>query len=227
MNKEYIENLFKEYNNNYFKIPEIQQYIEIQDNYVAGKFNSVDLYNQIYTLEISNNLNESDGSKAILFNEFTHVYDSLQFLKYPFEDYKKLMYVYSEVHASEVEMDVYLKISNFHYEKYMQLQLRDLIESFILPDGPIVKGQLGFNERLLYYYIGYLVSLNNHNIKYEYKYDYINEDFQNLFMEITDYFIQNNTYNYDILLTYYDRLSKLVKDTLIKHQKKYKSSSLP
>lgn len=48
MNKEYIENLFKEYNNNYFKIPEIQQYIEIQDNYIAGKFNSVDLYNQIY-----------------------------------------------------------------------------------------------------------------------------------------------------------------------------------
>lgn len=161
MNKEYIENLFKEYNNNYFKIPEIQQYIEIQDNYVAGKFNSVDLYNQIYTLEISNNLNESDGSKAILFHEFTHVYDSLQFLKYPFEDYKKLMYVYSEVHASEVEMDVYLKISNFHYEKYMQLQLRDLIESFILPDGPIVKGQLGFNERLLYYYIGYIVYVLN------------------------------------------------------------------
>ena len=45
-------------------------------------------------------------------------------------------------------------------------------------------------------------------------------------MEITDYFIQNNTYNYDILLTYYDRLSKLVKDTLIKHQKKYKPSTL-
>ncbi len=118
MNKEYLDKIFKEYNELYYEIPEIQEYIEVDKrDCAAAQFNTLELYNQKYILKVNKQLDESKIYKGIFFHEFTHVYDSTQLLNYPLEDFIKLMYIYSEVHASEVEMDIHLKIENFFPKK--------------------------------------------------------------------------------------------------------------
>lgn len=51
MNKEYLDKIFKEYNELYYEIPEIQEYIEVDKrDCAAAQFNTLELYNQkIYT----------------------------------------------------------------------------------------------------------------------------------------------------------------------------------
>lgn len=225
MNKEYLDKIFNEYNELYYVIPKIQEYIEIdKTDYAAARFSTIDLYNKKYILEISKQLDESEIYKAIFFHEFTHVYDSIQFLNYSFDDFIKIMYIYSEAHASEIEMDMYLKVQKFSYEKYINRKIIDLTESFLLPDGPILKGDVYCDERILYYCIGYLVSLKKHNIKYIYNYEYVPKLFYPLFVEITEYFLANTKYDYNVLIKYQIKLHDLIKITMKEHIEKYNKS---
>ncbi|HAU85804.1 MAG TPA: hypothetical protein DCW90_09965 [Lachnospiraceae bacterium] len=225
MDRAYLDKIFKEYNEQYYTIPEIQEYVEVNEgDYAAAKFNTKELYDQIYILKVNKQLNESEIYKGIFFHEFTHVYDSTQLLNYPFEDFMKLMYIYSEFHASEVEMDIHLKIEKFSYKKYVDKKIINLTESFILPDGPLLKGDMYCNERLLYYCIGYLVSLKKHNIEYTYSYEYVPDTFRSLFIEITEYFLSNIKYDYDVLLNYQIKLHNLIKSTIKEHIEKYNKS---
>lgn len=222
MDKEYLDKIFKEYNELYYEIPEIQEYIEVDKRDCASaQFNTLELYNQKYILKVNKQLDESKIYKGIFFHEFTHVYDSTQLLNYPLEDFIKLMYIYSEVHASEVEMDIHLKIENFSYKKYVDKGIVNLTESFILPNNPILKGEVYCDERLLYYCIGYLTSLKKHNIEYVYSYKYVPDVFRSLFIEITEYFLSTTKYNYNVLLNYQIKLHDLVKTTIKEHIEKY------
>ena len=47
--------------------------------------------------------------KAMTFHEMTHIADSIIFNDLPFNEFKKVLNSYSEIHASEIELDIILK----------------------------------------------------------------------------------------------------------------------
>lgn len=82
--KKIIYKLYKEYNRIYHQIPCLDniQYIQgVPDAY--AQFNSYDLYNKKYILYINPNLCSLNTStiRRKLFHEFTHIYDSVFFIK--------------------------------------------------------------------------------------------------------------------------------------------------
>lgn len=88
-------------------IPIIKNIEIIRGNDAIAQFFTKDLYDKQYTLYVSAKIEDCSKEyiKEILFHEFTHLADSTLFLKYDFKKFKNIMYIYSEIHASEVQMD--------------------------------------------------------------------------------------------------------------------------
>ena len=231
-----LNKLFKEYNNKFYIVPEIQEYKLITDDKVARCFNQNDLYNKKYILYLNRNYIDIQQQylRSTLFHELTHLYDSTILSKYDFKKYLYIMQIYSEVHASEIEMDslleniqninIYSMVNyyNITIYQFLKYHLNDINNEFILPDGPIIKGQLKFNHKKLYYFIGYLRSLQKYDIQYEFEYsDRIPLNLKNIFNEITDYYLNNNIVDYDILYNYQDKILYLTKDIIKTHMNQF------
>lgn len=230
MNTDYIEKIRNEYIKKYYSIPIIQKYIEItnvNDMEIAGYFNADELYKKEYNFHINTRITEeSDYSKAILFHEFTHVYDSIQLLDYEYDKYRHIMQSCSEVHAAEIEMEILVTIEKFPIEFLMNQHLNDLVCEFTLPDGPFRKGcSTGFNYRLLYYLIGYIKALKHNGIGCGYSFKRVPDPFREQFEEISNYYLDNDEYDNEKIFIYQSKLDKDIRQTKYEHQMKFYKES--
>ena len=183
-----------------------------------------DLYNKRYILYVNNYINSQPKElvEQIIFHEFTHVYDSLIFIKYEVTDFKKLMNIYSETHASEIMMDKLIKTQKVKpyslnglvtyniclpLESFMNQTYDFLKQEFIFNKTNIL--QCGYNYKKFYYYVGYIISLHKNNINYMYNFDDIDKDLADLFYIIIKSFLSHN-YDVNSLIQYEDSLKELV-----------------
>lgn len=231
-----LNDFVNEYCQKIYPIPKIQEYKIIKNDKIAGYFNALDLYNQQYILNLNERFLKNDKQylKSLFFHELTHLYDSGNLRKYELQKYLYIMQIYSEVHASEIEMDVLLDgIENVnvdslinHYNipigTFMAIYLNKVNEEFILPDGPILKDQLKFDHKNLYYFIGYVLSLKKHNIECEFEYSRkIPSELLDLFNKITYYYLNNENIDYEILYSYQKEILNTTKKVLKEHREKY------
>lgn len=198
------------YNDNICNIPEIKDIKIIQEGNVMGQFLIDDLYNQNYILYLSEEMEVAPDEyvKEILFHEFTHLADSTLFLEYSIKEFKDLMSIYSEIHASEIQMDKILStIENpsptlkrvisykaVTLKNFLDRALKDLKQEF----APL-KNKTDAIERCdfayIYYFIGYLKSLKNHNIKYHHNYKGIIKSLIPEIIKLEKYFLSTDTVN--------------------------------
>ena len=224
MNKRKIKKLtykyFEQYNIEYFSIPQIDDIDIFNNSESFGQFDIDTMYKRQYILKVDSTLFDEKESfiNQILFHEFTHMYDSLKFLDYDKETFKKLMNIYSEIHATEIEMNVILSTKNGNIitthesmtlKKYMNDSLHCMENQFILSDNS------QFNYREFYYFIGKLISLNKHGVTYNYEFSSeLPTSITSLFKEIINYFIDNSQYDYDILCKFSDQISNIRKQNI-------------
>nr|WP_297940183.1 hypothetical protein [uncultured Lachnoclostridium sp.] len=224
-----IYNYLEQYHADYFQTPQIN-HIEFK-NGNWGHFDMNKTYRGQYNLEVNPKLfDENDNFiKSVLYHEFTHMYDSTNFQNYDIESYKEIMLIYSEIHASEIETDVVLSTQkkphsldkNIIWKKiiplsiYMQVRLRILEDDFILPNKIVDASNYKFDPKVLYYYIGSLLSLKKHGIECTYDYSKLHPAFERLFTIITDHILDESfydKYDNDMLI----QISKQVGDTITK-----------
>ena len=228
--------LIEEYNENFGLISNIQDIQLISDDKIGGCFHADDLYNRKYILYLNENYIQRDTIflKPLLFHELTHLYDSIELSKYDYNKYLYLMQIYSEVHASEIEMNVMLEDiedvnvntiiprHNMSIYQYLMYELKMIGNEFILPNGPILKGQLKLEHKTLYYFIGYLRSIKSHQIECEIKYNSkIPSQLLEVMNKITDYYLNNNLVDYEILYSYEDEFICITKEVIKKHCEQY------
>lgn len=229
-----VNKYFEQYNEEYYPILKID--IKIVDNfYVWAEIDASALHKGQRVLNIDRNLFDQNESfiKQTLYHEFTHLYDSFSLLKYDEQSFKKLMHIYSETHASEIEMDVIISTKtddiitvqeNMTLDTYMNDSLHCMENQFIYKCDRITFDTIKFSYRQLYYFIGKLISLNKHNITYTYEFsDELPTIFSSLFEEIIKYFLKNKKYNYKTLLKYQCKME----DTIKSYMRTYNGGSKP
>lgn len=238
MTKEKIEQkiyeYLEQYSDEYYPISKID--IEIVDNLDAwARFDAHTLYEGKRILKIDPDLfNQNENFiKETLYHEFTHLQDAFNFFTYNKESFKRLMMIYSEVHATEIEMDITLstKVENniISFEEmdlsyYMNLSLRCMENQFIYKCNKITFDTMKFSYKQLYYFIGKLISLKKHDITYTYEFsDELPIVFSSLFEEIIKYFLKHKKYNYKTLLKYQCKME----DTIKSYIRTYNGDSKP
>lgn len=230
--KKTIYKYWAEYNSEYFTIPQIND-IELVNIGSWGDFDSEKTFDGQYILKVDPELFDQNDSfiKQILYHEFTHMYDSTIFHGYDKSSFKNIMQIYSEVHASEIQMDILLSTQNVPYSldkrvthrgeltlrSYMDQTLKHVIDEFIPPSEKITQNNLKFDSKELYYFIGNLLSLKKNGIQYNFEYTNIPSEFISIFENITDYFLNNTEYNYELLLNLQKDLSNTTGDYIVAH----------
>ena len=226
MTKEKIEQkvyeYLEQYSDKYYPISKID--IEIIDSLdVWAKFDALTLYEGKRILKINPDLFNQNESfvKEILYHEFTHLQDAFNFFTYDRESFKRLMMIYSEVHATEVQMDIILstKVGNtittfeeLDLTYYMNISLHCMEDQFIYKCDKITLDTIKFSYREFYYFIGKLISLNKHNIEYTYEFsDELPTVFSSLFKKVIKYFLKHKKYNYKTLLKYQCEIVNVIK----------------
>lgn len=205
--KNFTKLVWIKYNNNICNIPQIKDIRIMPEEGTAGQFLTDDLYNRNYVLYLSDDMEVApdDYVEEILFHEFTHLADSMLFLEYDIEKFKTIMSMYSEIHASEIQMDKILSIienpSNIRQiipyksvtlKKYLNRKLKELKQEFApLKSKNDVAERCNFTH--IYYFIGYLKSLKKHNIKYPHNYRGIIKSLIPEIMKLEDYLLIADT----------------------------------
>ncbi|MCD8324719.1 MAG: hypothetical protein LUC32_07220 [Clostridiales bacterium] len=199
--REKINSTREKYNDEVAQIPQIEG-VMFTDKSAWAQFLTADLQNQKYILYIDKEMlsKNVDFIEQILFHEFTHLADSQTCLQMQSNDFKAYMSIFSETHASEVQMDRMLlteKERPFSLEQevthagiltldsFMSQTKKHLVEEFSFPEGRINKTNLRFDSKELYYYVGYAVSLKKHGINYEVDFTGVPECFQEIFAKIS------------------------------------------
>nr|DAN52324.1 MAG TPA: Protein of unknown function DUF45 [Caudoviricetes sp.] len=216
------------------KIPELNYIEEIPENSenqdTIAYFSLNNLYNKKYILFVNPQLFENDTPalyiEQVLFHEFTHLNDSLKFVKYDEKDFWKLMAGYSEVHASEIEMD---RILNTQKDRGYSLDypvvcrhvymLRTIIDdalnklindfSYKYNAETLITKMFYFDSVRLFYFIGYMKSLRSHGLDYDWNYDKIQEPFRDLFYEITIRWFEDSITD-EYILSYMNQISDIM-----------------
>lgn len=231
MLSERIDKIIKFTHKSYCKyisiIPEITKIETISGNYAEMQFDAKSLYEKDYILKVNESINDENDQfiENILWHEFTHVADSILFNKYEYKDYKHIMYIYSEIHAAELQMNNMLATQIkrpcsleqdiehkgiITLQKYMDTSLYHALDQFKVPICHIFLSDNVCDAREIYYFIGYLKSLKSHSINYEYNYSGIDEKYISLFKEITEYVLNNQEYNYKHFISLDKRMDKLI-----------------
>lgn len=235
---ERIDKIIKSTHKSYCKyvsiIPEITKIETISGNYAEMQFDAKSLYEKNYILKVNESINDENEQfiENILWHEFTHVADSILFNEYEYEDYKHIMYIYSEIHAAELQMNNMLATQMerpcsleqdiehkgiITLQKYMDTSLHHALDQFKLPVWYIFLSDNICDAREIYYFIGYLKSLKSHSINYEYSYSDIDEIYNSLFKEITEYVLNNQEYDYKHFISLDKQMDKLIIELATEH----------
>ena len=229
MNKRKIKNIvyqyFEQYNSEYYKTPQINNIVITTDTNTWGEFDANLIHKKQYVLTINSKLFKEKETfvKQTLYHEFTHMYDSLCFLNHDEKSFRELMHIYSETHASEVEMDVILStktedIITAQESMTLNKYMNDCLHS--LEKQVIASNQTEFDYRQIYYFVGKLISLKKHDIPYNFELSpELPECFTTLFKEIINYFLNNTEYDDTSLLLFEQRMISALED--------YITSSIP
>lgn len=235
---ERIDKIIKSTHKSYCKyvsiIPEITKIETISGNYAEMQFDAKSFYEKNYILKVNESINDENEQfiENILWHEFTHVADSILFNEYEYEDYKHIMYIYSEIHAAELQMNNMLATQMerpcsleqdiehkgiITLQKYMDTSLHHALDQFKLPVWYIFLSDNICDAREIYYFIGYLKSLKSHSINYEYSYSDIDERYNSLFKEITEYVLNNQEYDYKHFISLDKQMDKLIIELATEH----------
>lgn len=221
-------------------IPQIAEVETISGNYVEMQFDTKSLYEGNYILKVNESINDENDQfiENILWHEFTHVADSILFNGYEYEDYKHIMYMYSEIHAAELQMSHMLATQmerpctleqNIEHrgfitlQKYMDASINHILEQFKLPQGHVLLNDDICDSREVYYFIGYLKALKSRSIDYKYTYSNIDERYISLFEEITEYTLNSNEYDYNKFISLDKQMDKLIINLITEHNKEIES----
>lgn len=146
------------------------------------------------------------------------MYDSTKFLSFDEKAYMDIMQIYSEIHASEIEMNVILDAQDKDLNNYMNHELKHVENQFIMPDGIVPMDNTKFTYKIFYYFVDKLLSVHKHNL--EYKYEFSNElniEFILLFKEIINYFIDNSEYDFSILINFQRKMENTILNNIKIH----------
>lgn len=232
--KETIELLRTKYTLLIQDLPKIESIEESTDPSCIAQFLSEDLYNRKYILYVNPNIEREclQFKESILFHEFTHMADSIKYLDLSLKDFRDFIFVYSEVHASEIQMDRMLETQERRpysldqqiiHEGYIRLKswmdqtLNHVIKEFTLPETSVPQSN-SYDLRDLFYFIGYLKSLQKHNIAYTYDYSQI-PHLNDAFNKITDLLLSKES-NSDIIILHYKELELEIKRSLLEHRRR-------
>ena len=199
--KEIINLLYKKYVYLVQDIPQIALIKESSDSSCEAQFLIDDLYNKKYILYVDPSIEQEclQFKENILFHEFTHMVDSIKYSYLSLKDFQDFMFIYSEVHASEIQMNCMLATQEnkpysldqqiihkgyISLRKWMDQTLDHVAEEFALPETGMPLSSL-YDLRDLFYFIGYLKSLQKNNISYNYDYSRI-PHLKEAFDEITE-----------------------------------------
>lgn len=241
--KKIVRTTLSEYNNMYstnLKVDDIK-YIDPNDHDEAYVSEKEVYYNHKNILYVKESLFDKDEYtlKAILFHEFTHIEDIELFINYPEIQFVELMKIYSEVHASENEMDLILTFQNKPYDlekdimfigqiplhKLLEFSLNNVKAMFTLPDEKLTEKNAPFDYCELYYYIGKIRSINKNGLSYPVNYqkefESVNKPFSNLLIEIINYCVNSDMTDYDKLIQLQEKLTDTIIEFGKEHNAKY------
>lgn len=108
--------------------------------------------------------------KAMTFHEMTHIVDSIIFNDLPFNEFKKVLNSYSEIHASEMELDIILKQCEKPINSQSLVYLGNIqttVENLLSVN--IEQFKTNFYPKTftcLFYAIGYARALRKYNFDY-------------------------------------------------------------
>ncbi len=230
--KEIINLLYKKYVYLVQDLPQINLIKESSDSSCEAQFLVDDLYSKKYILYVDPDIEQEclQFKENILFHEFTHMADSIKYSYLSPKDFQDFMFIYSEVHASEIQMNCMLATQEnkpysldqqiihkgyISLRKWMNQTLDHVAEEFTLPETGMPLSSL-YDLRDLFYFIGYLKSLQKNNISYNYDYSRI-PHLKEAFDEITELML-NEQVNPTIIISYYRKLESQVKKTLFEHK---------
>lgn len=227
--KDKISQIYIDYTNNIYQIPKLDDIIELNSNDMFFQFKISDLYRKKYILYFDSQVEDEIDEFLYqnLFHEFTHVADSLNFLDKDIDYFKNVMFIYSEIHASQIQMDKMLKTqqgNSYKIDKdvtyggiltlqsFMDQSLDHAIKEFDTSNG-------GTHDiRNTYYFIGYLKSLKEHGISYNYIYNVENQDLVNAVAMLTED-ILNDKYTYDRLIKIDKYIEAIIKGIISRSTK--------
>lgn len=230
--KETIRLLHKKYTCLIQDLPGIDSIEVTSDLSCWAQFLTDDLYNKKYILYINPEIEEEclQFKENTLFHEFTHMADSIKYSYLSLKDFKDFMFSYSEVHASEIQMDRMLTTQEkrpYSLEQqvihggyillkcWMNQALNHVVREFELPKTSMPQPS-AFDLREVFYFIGYLKSLQKNNISYEYDYSQV-PHLKDDFYEITELLL-NEQSDSSAIICYYRKLESQVNKILCDHK---------
>lgn len=194
-----------------------------------ARFLVEDLYNKKYILYICDELfNQSrQFISQILFHEFTHELDSIKFLKKDFLFFQNVMLVYSEFHASKIELDkairninkdineinkdtfIYVNNEMIDIEFFVNNAFNNIEYNFKKIENCKSAQNCKYEDVYIFYFYGYISCLEKYNIDYEYHVSKLSPYFVNDITNIGNELLKDKI-NYKTLFTLYNELVLLI-----------------
>ena len=244
--KKSIFTMLSEYNSDYNTDVTIDaiKYIDDSNDRSEAYFIKDEIYhNHKNVLYIRDCLFDRDifSIKAILFHEFTHIQDAKLFINYPELQFAELMKIYSEIHASEIEMDTILTSQSKPYSlnknitfiqqiplfKLLEFSLDSVKKVFTLPDEILTEVNAPFNYEEVYYYIGKVRSVVknkiNYNVDYQKEFLSLSNPFPDLLIEIIDYCTNFDLKDYNKLILLQEKMTDTIVEYIKSNNEKFDS----
>lgn len=89
-----------------YNLPLLQNVEHDESTTYYGEIRKDEILSGNFTIHLSNSIYEctEEFQKSVLWHEFTHIYDILQYKEYPQKDLEGIMKSYSEAHAESIQL---------------------------------------------------------------------------------------------------------------------------
>jgi predicted SprT family Zn-dependent metalloprotease len=229
-----IQQVYNTYQNEYkIKLPKLRKIKYVENSKFWAQCNSNELYKKNYILNINNELLMKNNNfiRQILYHEFTHLADSIQFLDRAVEDYRNIMVSYSEFHASKVEMIERIKKETNSNNITLETNITHVgtltIKSFMEQSFNLMKQDLDkmaknnslesffYDTNHIYYLYGYIAALKDFGIDYQINIYTLNPAFLSVINKIQNTLLDNNDVDIDLVLSLHISLEKAIQNQCI------------
>lgn len=226
-NKSIITETYKDFQLHHnIQLPMLNEVKFVKEDSFWARFQSQELYNKKYILYVNEELFQKNNYfiEQTLYHEFTHLMDSLKFLSYDSDNFKKVMISYSEFHASEIEMlkrleqvegDISLQSEIYHVgilsiQYFMTQSFEHLLKDLELMSNNSNIKNFYFNTNKLFYFFGYISALKQYKIDYDFNIYKVPSLFLNVCIKLNSMII-NNLYSIDDIINLYKKLESDIK----------------